>query len=69
MKKLSSLILIIINIMLIILIFNIKTEIPEDVNGDGEVNALDLLIVQKYILKENEGEKDGRYKSNRNQKS
>ncbi len=64
MKKLSSLILIIINIMLIILIFNIKTEIPEDVNGDGEVNALDLLIVQKYILKENEGEKDGRIYNN-----
>lgn len=50
--------------MLIILIFNIKTEIPEDVNGDGEVNALDLLIVQKYILKENEGEKDGRIYNN-----
>ena len=64
MKKLSSLILIIINIMLIILIFNIKTEIPEDVNGDGEVNALDLLIVKKYILKENEGEKDGRIYNN-----
>ena len=64
MKKLSSLILIIINIMLIILIFNIKTEIPEDVNGDGEVNALDLLIVQKYILKENEGKKDGRIYNN-----
>lgn len=58
MKKLSSLILIIINIMLIILIFNIKTEIPEDVNGDGEVNALDLLIVQKYILEEHEGAKE-----------
>ena len=26
----------------------------EDVNKDGEVNALDLLIVQKYILERNE---------------
>lgn len=27
-----------------------KKGIPEDVNNDGEVNALDLLRVQKYIL-------------------
>ena len=58
MKKLSSLILIVINILLIVIILNIKNKIPEDVNKDGEVNALDLLIVQKYILEEYEGEKE-----------
>lgn len=26
----------------------------EDVNEDGEVNALDLLIVQKYIMERND---------------
>lgn len=30
----------------------------EDVNKDGKVDALDLLIVQKYILKEMEKESD-----------
>lgn len=35
-----------------------------DVNKDGEVNALDLLKVQKYILKEQEkeSEKNGIHK-------
>lgn len=37
-----------------IMIYNYNKYEPEDVNKDGEVNALDLLIVQKHILKEGE---------------
>ena len=37
-----------------IMIYNSNKYEPEDVNTDGKVNALDLLIVQKHILKEGE---------------
>lgn len=43
-------------VLLCIIVF-ILTEKPInncDVNKDGEVNALDLLIVQKEIIKQNE---------------
>lgn len=36
--------------MLLKLIYKIFNKIPEDVNDDGVVNALDLLIVQQYLL-------------------
>lgn len=32
---------------------------PYDVNGDGQVNALDLLKVQKYIVNQNLATTDG----------
>ena len=35
-----------------IMIYNSNKYEPEDVNKDGKVDALDLLIVQKHILKE-----------------
>lgn len=36
------------------LIYKILNKIPEDVNDDGKVDALDLLLVQKKILKNDE---------------
>ena len=38
------------------LIYKIFNKIPEDVNDDGEVNSLDLLLVRKYLLKEDNNE-------------
>lgn len=32
---------------------------PYDVNGDGQVNALDLLKVQKYIVNQNLANTEG----------
>lgn len=53
MKKLliSSIIL---NIILLIVLMYMCSFKSEDVNKDREVNALDLLIVQKYILEESD---------------
>lgn len=53
MKKLliSSIIL---NIILLIVLMYMCSFKSEDVNKDRKVNALDLLIVQKYILEEGE---------------
>lgn len=53
MKKLliSSIIL---NLILLIVLIYMCFFKSEDVNKDREVNALDLLIVQKYILEEGE---------------
>ena len=53
MKKLliSSIIL---NIILLIVLMYMCSFKSEDVNKDREVNALDLGIVQKYILEEGE---------------
>ena len=34
-------------------IINQNKKNPYDVNGDGQVNALDLLKVQKYIINQN----------------
>lgn len=62
--KIINVLLILLNILLVILILKQPRYLPEDVNKDGEVNALDLLIVQKYILKENEGEENGRIYNN-----
>lgn len=42
---------IILNLILLIVLMYMCSFKSEDVNKDGEVNALDLLIVQKYILK------------------
>ena len=33
------------------IIYKILNKIPEDVNDDGKVDALDLYLVQNYILK------------------
>lgn len=53
MKKISV-ISIILNIILLIVLIYIISFKNEDVNKDREVNALDLLEVQKYILERNE---------------
>ena len=45
-------ILLIISSSLFLLVMNKTSYENEDVNRDGEVNALDLLIVQKKILGE-----------------
>lgn len=45
-------ILLIISSSLFLLVMNKTNYENEDVNRDGEVNALDLLIVQKKILGE-----------------
>lgn len=47
-------ILIMIIILLSIFLIYEKSFEQEDVNRDGVVNAQDLLIVQKYILKKGE---------------
>lgn len=54
MKKILIIASIILNIVLMISLFYILSFKKEDVNKDREVNALDLLIVQKYILEEGE---------------
>ena len=56
--KIFNILVFVLNILLIILILKHPRYVPEDFNKDGEVNALDLLIVQKYILEEHEGEKE-----------
>lgn len=46
---------VVLTIMLVIVTMNVIKENKRnryDVNNDGEVNALDLLKVQKYILNE-----------------
>lgn len=45
---------IILNIILLIVLMYMCSFKSEDVNKDRKVNALDLLIVQKYILEEGE---------------
>ena len=45
---------IILNIILLIVLMYMCSFKSEDVNKDREINALDLLIVQKYILEEGE---------------
>lgn len=35
-------------------------KIPEDVNGDGKVDVVDLLKVQKYLLKRKESKNNGK---------
>lgn len=57
MKFLKLINEILMSIVLIVLIFslirfNFQKRINEDVNGDGKVNALDLLYVQKYIIEQ-----------------
>ena len=52
MKKILIISSLILNIALIISLIYILSFKEEDVNKDGELNALDLLIVQKYILEE-----------------
>ncbi len=57
MKYLKLINEILMSIVLIILIFtlakfNLFRRVHEDVNGDGKVNALDLLYVQKYIIEQ-----------------
>lgn len=47
-----NLIFLIISSSLFLLVINKTSYENEDVNRDGEVNALDLLIVQKKILGE-----------------
>lgn len=54
MKKKSNLILLIIILITQIYIIFLITYPKEDVNRDGKVNALDLLIVQKKILEESD---------------
>lgn len=50
MKKVINIIAIIIIVILTICLINEKKYSNFDVNKDGEVNALDLLLVQKEIL-------------------
>lgn len=38
------------------IIYKIFNKIPEDVNDDGVVDSLDLLLVRKYLLKEENNE-------------
>ena len=45
---------IILNLTLLIVLMYMCSFKSEDVNKDRKVNALDLLIVQKYILEEGE---------------
>ena len=40
------------------LIYKIFNKIPEDVNDDGEVNSLDLLLVRKKLLEDSEQRSD-----------
>lgn len=47
-----NLIFLIISSSLFLLVINKTSYENEDVNRDGEVNALDLLIVQKKLLEE-----------------
>lgn len=54
MKKILIIASIILNIVLMISLFYVLSFKSEDVNKDREINALDLLIVQKYILEEGE---------------
>ena len=54
MEKILIIASIILNIVLMISLFYILSFKNEDVNKDREVNALDLLIVQKHILEEGE---------------
>lgn len=54
MKKILIIASIILNIVLMISLFYVLSFKSENVNKDREVNALDLLIVQKYILEEGE---------------
>lgn len=54
MKKILIIASIILNIVLMICLVYVLSFKSEDVNKDREVNALDLLIVQKYILEEGE---------------
>lgn len=54
MKKILIISSLILNLLLVGIIIYIFSFEPEDVNKDGEVNALDLLIVQKHILEEGE---------------
>lgn len=55
-NKIVILLCILILISQFYLIFRISFE-REDVNRDGKVNSLDLLIVQKKILEERESDK------------
>lgn len=50
--------------ILLKLIYKLLGKIPEDVNDDGKVNSLDLLLVKKYILNnEKESEKNAEINS------
>ena len=53
MKRIA-IISIILNIILLIVLMYMCSFKSEDVNKDREVNALDLGIVQKYILEESD---------------
>lgn len=56
MKNKILIIFIIINTILnVFFIYNHLLYKAVDVNKDGKVNSLDLLIVQKYILENKEG--------------
>lgn len=54
MKKILIISSLILNLLLVGIIIYIFSFEREDVNKDGTVNAQDLLIVQKYILKKGE---------------
>lgn len=43
--------------ILIKLINKLLGKIPEDVNDDGKVDSLDLLLVRKYLLKKESDKK------------
>ena len=69
MNKFENIILIICTICAIALttmfiivgvdIINANKRNPYDVNGDGKVNSLDLLKVQKYIINQNLANTEG----------
>lgn len=53
--KLLILFILLNTLLNVFFIFNHIYYLNEDVNKDGKVNSLDLLIVQKYILENKEG--------------
>ena len=52
MKKIINAILFIYIILITIYVIDINKYNPKDVNRDGVVDAIDLLLVRKEILKE-----------------
>jgi hypothetical protein len=57
MKKINFLALLLC-LVLIGIILKDRSYSPEDVNKDGRVDSLDLLIVQKKIINDMENERD-----------
>lgn len=46
--------------ILLKIIYKIFNKIPEDVNDDGVVNSLDLLLVKKYLLEHDDVEENNK---------